>query len=133
MVSREKLDALKKHRKNPVIKKKINDYAKKYREKNRKKLNEAMVIRKRNRRLYILEIIGGSKCAKCRFSDVRALQIDHINGGGNKERDLAKSHFAYLTNVLKNPKKYQILCANCNWIKRYESKECDWKKWIIKK
>jgi len=56
------------------------------------------------------------------------------NGGGNKERDLSKFHTAYLNKVKKNPNTYQILCANCNWIKRYKDKECDWGKWkIIKK
>src|SRR5437879_1880268 len=29
----------------------------------------------------------GKKCAKCGFnSDLRILQLDHINGGGNQER-----------------------------------------------
>lgn len=29
--------------------------------------------------------LGGS-CVKCSFLDSRALQIDHINGGGTQER-----------------------------------------------
>ena len=33
----------------------------------------------------LLEILGGV-CVKCGFSDVRALQIDHINGGGFKAK-----------------------------------------------
>lgn len=63
----------------------------------------------------------GSKCVMCGFSDRRALQIDHINGGGSKERKIkyGRSAFDYiLKEILGGSKKYQILCANCNWIKR---------------
>ena len=30
----------------------------------------------------------GNTCIKCGFSDIRALQVDHINGGGSNERNL---------------------------------------------
>ena len=72
----------------------------------------------------------GIVCARCGFDDSRALQIDHINGGG--KADIQKivrgesSRVAYHNSILADPealKKYQILCANCNWIKRCENKE----------
>ena len=73
------------------------------------------------RRQQILEKFGG-KCNKCGFSDVRALQLDHVNGGGTKE-----SCAIYRTGVqrraLENPSEYQLLCANCNIVKRYENNE----------
>ena len=72
----------------------------------------------------------GAKCVKCGFSDKRALQIDHIKGGGNKERKEkrflghGKNYFRYvLESFLKGENKYQLLCANCNWIKRFENNE----------
>lgn len=67
---------------------------------------------------YIL----GQECSNCGFSDIRALQIDHVNGGGSKAR---KSHSGTsgLYFVLNNIHLFQILCANCNWIKRHENKE----------
>lgn len=67
----------------------------------------------------------GNKCKKCGFGDWRALQIDHINGGGRKDRkkDGYNSRIFY-KRVLKNPEGFQLLCANCNWIKRYEKEEC---------
>ena len=73
----------------------------------------------------ILEKLG-KKCVKCGFSDWRALQIDHISGGGKKEiKSFKNNHRSYYNSVLKDTTgKYQILCANCNWIKRYENKEC---------
>lgn len=63
----------------------------------------------------------GRVCAHCGFSDERALQIDHVNGCGYEERKRCKSG-AYLRRVLEDTEgKYQILCANCNWIKKADS------------
>lgn len=74
----------------------------------------------------IFELLG-NKCIRCDFSDPRALQIDHINGGGQKERKRFPSHKMFYMYVLRQlkagSKDYQLLCANCNWIKRYENKE----------
>jgi hypothetical protein len=72
-----------------------------------------------------IEVLGG-KCIKCGFIDIRALQIDHIHGGGLKE--LRKNgNYAIYYKIVKDPEKakedYQVLCANCNWIKRFENKE----------
>lgn len=65
----------------------------------------------------------GRECVHCGFDDVRALQIDHINGGGTKDRK-GMSGLQFLNHVISiNGKGYQILCANCNWIKRYENGE----------
>lgn len=73
-------------------------------------------------RAKVIVFLGG-KCQRCGFDDIRALQIDHINGLPYKER--LKSIYLYL-DILENPKSkeiYQLLCANCNWIKRAENKE----------
>ena len=71
----------------------------------------------------VIEKYGG-QCSRCGFSDIRALQIDHVNGGGCQE---IKRHTlsGYYKKVMDNKNgKYQLLCANCNWIKRYENGEC---------
>lgn len=68
-----------------------------------------------------------NKCIRCGFSDVRALQIDHVHGGGYKERKETCRSMGltptYLRKIIisldKNEGKYQLLCANCNWIKRF--------------
>ena len=71
----------------------------------------------------------GTDCANCGFSDRRALQIDHINGGGNAERIAAGgtirfSGWNFYVYLKKQgyPEGYQTLCANCNMIKHEESK-----------
>lgn len=65
----------------------------------------------------------GNSCKKCGYSDKRALCIDHKNGGGYKEiRSLTV--FNYYKKVLEDTSdSYQILCHNCNWIKRSENNE----------
>jgi hypothetical protein len=72
----------------------------------------------KQRRAKIFDILG-RKCVSCGFLDIRALQIDHINGGGSKEgKKKGYNSFILLRCVSENPLGYQVLCANCNWIKR---------------
>lgn len=83
--------------------------------------------RRKRERITVINSFGG-KCVHCGFSDMRALQIDHINGGGCKEKRGWKSsdklYYTYLLeSFLNGENKYQLLCANCNWIKRYENNE----------
>ena len=66
---------------------------------------------------------GTLKCAKCGFDDVRALEIDHINNDGNKDRKKygRKAYCFYIDLAKKLPEGYQVLCKNCNWIKYIET------------
>lgn len=77
-------------------------------------------------RREILKVLGGEKCIRCGFDDYRALQVDHINGGGRKEFKenpaLTRAKY-YLEHIKNNLSKYQVLCSNCNWIKRHEKNE----------
>lgn len=73
-------------------------------------------------RAAVLQKLGGC-CCKCGFKDPRALQIDHIEGGGNQELG-SIPRTQYLRKVISEaPGVYQLLCANCNWIKRWENGE----------
>lgn len=85
--------------------------------------------RNSSRKAEIFSILGG-RCVRCGFDDHRALQVDHINGGGNKERKAVSSsgttYYKFVLRELiegKGNRKYQLLCANCNWIKKFENKE----------
>lgn len=76
-------------------------------------------------RLELIQGLGG-KCIKCDYSDYRALQVDHVFGGGVKELKANKNFKSprrYLQHILENRERYQLLCANCNWIKRDERGE----------
>ena len=84
---------------------------------------KAVILRyQRRARQRAIAILGG-KCVRCGFNDWRALQIDHINGGGNQEiKQIGAT--GILGKVLRGETEdYQLLCANCNWIKRYEEGE----------
>lgn len=72
-------------------------------------------------RTRILEFFG-TRCSVCGFDDFRALQVDHVNGGGSKEWK-GKSYGKRLAMIKANPQNYQLLCANHNWIKKYERGE----------
>jgi len=70
----------------------------------------------------------GDKCIRCGFADKRALQIDHIHGGGCQEARTRGDWAVHYARVLEWPDgklfaTYQLLCANCNRIKMYENKE----------
>jgi hypothetical protein len=52
------------------------------------------------------------------------LQLDHVNGGGTCERKQKRwGNTRVYMDALAHPAKYQLLCANCNWIKRHENGE----------
>lgn len=80
----------------------------------------------------------GNKCANPYhiehgkfLEDRRCFQIDHVHGRGNREIHSAErkkfGKYGYLMKILKalekGSKDYQLLCANCNQIKRIEERE----------
>ena len=89
-----------------------------------------MSLSKKSRR-ELLEIIGNSKCNRCGFDDVRALQLDHIKGDGAIAKKKFKNsqyewHFYRHERPDLAKQELQVLCANCNWIKREENHETSW-------
>jgi len=89
-----------------------------YKEK-KKELDRKYVSRLRRE---VLELLG-NKCQQCGYSGL-ALQIDHVNNDGSSERKKFRSPNAtFLNYVLRKiktgsgSKNYQLLCANCNYIK----------------
>lgn len=57
----------------------------------------------------------------------RCLQVDHVNGKGNKDRNNNSHTSDIYRRMIKEIKAgsndYQLLCANCNWIKRHKNNE----------
>jgi predicted Zn-ribbon and HTH transcriptional regulator len=83
-------------------------------------------IRRTRRRVELIIVLGG-KCRQCGFHDYRALQLDHVNGCGTKERRSFPNQHTFVDYYWRNQELaknvLQILCANCNFIKRYECHE----------
>jgi len=87
-------------------------------------------------KIEVLTHYGNGKlaCVKCGFSDIRALCLDHINGGGTQDRKReASSGRGYVLGgsglysrlkVKGYPEGYQTLCSNCNAIKMITDDEC---------
>ncbi len=81
------------------------------------KHNRAMKIQ--YYRLELMNILGGPLCVRCGFSDIRALQFDHINEDGHKEkkRGSVTKYKYYVDNPIEAKNKLQVYCSNCNQIK----------------
>ena len=87
----------------------------------------------RRRRQEILDHFGGA-CLWCGFDDPRALQIDHVfDDGADHRRSLSSTGRSkntagkvqtMLRRMIRNGEdtsRFQLLCANCNWIKKDEA------------
>ncbi len=103
---------------------KVLEYNKKWRRKNRARRRDDHAKWRYELRMKVFKHLSGDPphCVLCGFSDTRALQIDHIRGGGLKERK--KRNLSTIRSRIVNMpavearKDYQILCANCNYIKK---------------
>lgn len=86
--------------------------------------NEAGREVRLRRRANAVAALGG-ECVECGYDkDIRALQFDHINGGGGKERKSGIIGAAFENAIIRGERDdIQLLCANCNQIKMFESGE----------
>lgn len=58
------------------------------------------------------------------FIDLRCLSIDHINGDGRYHvKTFGRGHLYRWLKKNNYPKGFQVLCMNCQWIKRHENNE----------
>jgi hypothetical protein len=75
-------------------------------------------------RKELIQLLGG-KCGHCGYDkDNRALCIDHVNGGGKADLKYGPRKYRRLIEFIEaGSKEYQLLCANCNQIKREENNE----------
>lgn len=63
----------------------------------------------------------GPRCTLCGFDDTRALSVDHLNGDGADHRRMLKGINIYRWIVRNDfPTQFQVLCMNCQWIKRWD-------------
>ena len=68
-------------------------------------------------KLQMIERLGG-RCVRCGETDPRVLEINHINGGGGKERHLAKA--VLIVQGKRKTEDLDLRCANCNLIYEFE-------------
>jgi hypothetical protein len=77
------------------------------------------------KKLELMNMYGG-KCAICGKTELTVLTIDHIFGGGKKERDeLRDNNINYYCKLLREPVRSDLrcLCIECNWKSRVYGKD----------
>ena len=83
----------------------------------------------RTLRLELLAIVG-DRCVGCGLTDIRVLEFDHIANDGSTDRSRFKGARPMLMYYVGHPEearsKLQMLCRNCNWLKRkgYDLPKC---------
>jgi hypothetical protein len=75
-----------------------------------------------SRRKRVIDMLGGV-CAHCGLLNTNILHVDHKNGGGTIAR--TKSSRIVFDDILTRGliEQYQLLCPNCNWVKRTTNNE----------
>jgi len=97
-----------------------------YYKKNKKYILSANKDMWKFKKLQLMNFLcnGNICCQKCSFKDVRALHFDHIENDGFIERKKFKGATQEMRFYFKYPQKargkLQVLCSNCNWLKRNE-------------
>ena len=67
-------------------------------------------------RLKMFDLMGG-KCVCCGQSDPMYFQVDHVHNDADYSRGNCAGSIK-LSQYLKEPDRFQLLCANCNYAKR---------------
>ena len=80
---------------------------------------------RRDLREKLIDLLG-AKCMGCGIIDRRLLQIDHIkDGGATHRKKFTVAGYQYYKDMVKSiekgENKYQLLCANCNYLKALNS------------
>jgi hypothetical protein len=93
---------------------------------NKDSWNEKRRQQRQELRLMLSNVLGSYACERCGFHEPAiCLQFDHKHGGGERDRKLKRlKDVEFLRYYVKHPaeakRDLQVLCANCNAIKRHE-------------
>lgn len=96
---------------------------KEYRQTHKEEIKKNGKLRGIKLKTVVLSHYGNGKlaCVRCGETDLIVLCLDHINGGGKKERQKYRGRNWYSKLIKENfPTGYQTLCANCNLRKTIE-------------
>ncbi len=98
-------------------------WSKKFYDKNRKAILYKSFIRVCRLKEQLFHILGQHSCVNCGYYNKMALLFDHIKNGGSKERKElglrgSTSFYYYVNRPDYARERLQVLCYNCNEIKR---------------
>lgn len=73
-------------------------------------------------REFVDNYLKNNPCVDCGYSDIRALEFDHVRG--NKIKEISTMICCYsLTKIIEEIKKCDVRCANCHRIITKERKQ----------
>lgn len=78
---------------------------------------KSVAAKERWRRLKLdaFNAYGGPQCGGCPEVDVDVLELDHVNGGGNKHRaEIGQSNLYLYLKQQGYPDGFRVLCPTCN-------------------
>ena len=105
--------------------KRKEDTRKKYYAKHKKRLGLINTDWWRKHRVELVEFLGGV-CVRCGVEDVRVLEVDHVDNDGAEDLKRYGINRNMYLHYNRHPElareKLQVLCSNCNSIKRYENR-----------
>jgi hypothetical protein len=138
-VSKKRREYWKKYWSDPINKARRYEINRNWRKNHLERYRELARKSARNQRIKIkskLFALLGNKCSNSNClvpngcTDIRCLQIDHIHGNGKQKKRSSNGHDSgssyyrgILMEIKSGSKDYQLLCANCNWTKRFENNE----------
>jgi hypothetical protein len=119
--------------KDPVVREERKARSSKYKKEHRDESRDAcQKYRKRMRSEVIAKLGGRCSSPTCMWmnddgslgcDDPYCLQIDHVEAGGLQDRKRFSHRISFYRHILAGADGYQLLCANCNWRKRYDNAE----------
>lgn len=81
------------------------------------------IYRQRNKN-FVYNYLHTHPCVKCGYSDIRALDFDHINKEDKKENiKVLMNGTVSIVKLQSEIDKCQVLCANCHRIKTMECED----------
>ena len=89
---------------------------KKWKKTHREKCREYGRKYRKQKREEVIFLLGG-KCVYCNCQEYDALEINHINGGGNKEKHYKISREAYYLDIISGRRPHndlELTCRVCN-------------------
>lgn len=117
--------------------KQIKEYREKHYEERVTKARKYDRQANKDLKIDTLKAYGGVRCAVCGYDkDYRALDIDHIYGGGNKDRAKTginggiKFYSILRKGGFPDKDKYRVLCRNCNWLEYLNKRPLKKSEWI---
>lgn len=100
-------------------------YHREWSKRNKQKIRDKTNQEREHDKEYVFLALG-NKCFKCSLTDRRVLQVDHIDRNLRKTTKFKRGGKGLYAAIRRGEFPlggFQLLCANCNWIKRVENKE----------